>query len=67
MAKVKAKTRKSAAKRFKITATGRVLHKKRGKSHLLSGKTRKRKRSLRQLAEITGGDKRRILKMMPGA
>jgi large subunit ribosomal protein L35 len=67
MAKTKAKTRKAAAKRFKITATGRVLHKKTGKSHLLSGKTRKRKRSLRHLGEITGADKQRIRKMVPGS
>lgn len=67
MTKLKAKTRKAAVKRFKITATGRLLHKKTGRSHLLSGKSRKRKRSLRQLGEITGKDKQRIRKMIPGS
>ena len=67
MAKVKAKTRKAAAKRFKITGAGRMLFKKPGRSHLLSKKTSKRKRSLRLPGEITGKDKRRIRKMIPGS
>jgi len=40
------KTRKSVAKRFKITATGKVLRAKAGKRHLLQGKSSKRRRSL---------------------
>jgi len=47
-----------------VTATGRVMHKKAGRSHLLSKKSSKRKRSLRQLGEITGGDKKRIERML---
>ena len=66
MANQKAKTRKAVVKRFKVTATGRILHKKPGRSHLLSGKSRKRKRNLRHLGEITGKDKQRIRKMVPG-
>ena len=63
----KLKTHKGAQKRFKITGTGRVLYKKPGRSHLLSKKTSKRKRSLRLPGEITGKDKQRIRKMIPGS
>ncbi|MBM3498612.1 MAG: 50S ribosomal protein L35 [Armatimonadetes bacterium] len=65
MPKVKAKTRKAAAKRFKITGTGKVLFKKAGRSHLLSKKTSKRKRSLRRLGELTGRDAKRARRMVP--
>lgn len=40
------KTRKSVVKRFKITATGKVLRSKAGKRHLMQGKSSKRRRSL---------------------
>ncbi len=42
----KAKTKKSLAKRFKITGTGKLLRKQKGRSHLLAKKSSKRKRSL---------------------
>ena len=41
------KTKKSAAKRFKIPAPGKVLRAKAGKRHLLQSKSAKRRRSLR--------------------
>jgi len=41
-------------KRYKLTATGKVKHRKRGRGHLLSGKTSSRKRHLRQDAVIGG-------------
>ena len=53
-AKVKKKTRKAVAKRFKKSATGKVLHKKPGKRHLASSKTRKQKRRLRQTVQAGG-------------
>ena len=40
------KTKKSVAKRFKITAGGKVLTRHAGKRHLLSGKSAKRRRAL---------------------
>lgn len=52
--KVKKKTRKAVSKRFKKTATGKVLHKKPGRRHLASSKTRKQKRRLRQNVQATG-------------
>ena len=40
------KTKKSVAKRFKKSATGKILHARAGKSHLATSKSRKRKRQL---------------------
>jgi large subunit ribosomal protein L35 len=40
------KTKKSVAKRFKITATGKILRRKAGLRHLASSKSSKRKRKL---------------------
>ena len=50
----KQKTHKGMKKRYKLTATGKVKHRKRGRGHLLSSKTSKRKRQLRKDA-IVGG------------
>ena len=52
--KVKKKTRKSVAKRFKRTAKGKILHKKPGRRHLAASKTRKQKRRLRQSIQAGG-------------
>ena len=43
----KVKTNKAAKKRCHVTASGKVMATRAGKSHLLSCKTRKRKRNLR--------------------
>ena len=52
MAKVKAKTRKSLVKRFKITKSGKVLRRAVGQDHLLSKKSSKKKRALKKLVEM---------------
>ena len=46
----KIKTRRGAAKRFKITGTGKVRRRRAYLRHILSTKTRKQKRNLRQPA-----------------
>jgi large subunit ribosomal protein L35 len=50
----KQKTHKGMKKRYKLTASGKVKHRKRGRGHLLSSKASKRKRHLRQDAVIGG-------------
>jgi large subunit ribosomal protein L35 len=50
----KQKTHKGMKKRYKLTATGKVKHRKRGRGHLLSSKTSKRKRHLRKDAVVGG-------------
>jgi large subunit ribosomal protein L35 len=42
----KMKTHKATAKRVKVTATGKIMHKPCGASHLLSKKSSRRKRRL---------------------
>lgn len=60
-----AKTRKAYAKRFKITATGKVLRRKQGKRHILQNKSRKRKRNLGKVALVAEVDVKAIKANMP--
>jgi len=62
----KAKTSRSAAKRFKKTGTGKVVRRKALKGHLLTSKTRKRKRRLRKSAIVDHADAGRIKRLLPG-
>ena len=48
----KQKTHKGLAKRVKITATGKVAHKKAGAGHLMSGKNAKRRRRINAPATV---------------
>jgi large subunit ribosomal protein L35 len=63
----KLKTRKAAAKRFKITAGGAVKKHQANKAHLLTSKSSSRKRRLRRPDIVRGADARRIRKMLPYA
>ena len=61
----KLKTHKGAAKRFRITATGKI---KRGHSHarhILTKKTNKRKRYLDVDVLVAKGDQERVERMLP--
>ena len=60
----KKKTSKTAAKRFKKTASGKLKYSKAGKGHLLGGKTRKRKRGLRKEGVLSPSEERRIKAMI---
>jgi len=57
----KMKTRKSVAKRFKVTAKGKIKRPSASRGHLLSAKTRKRKRHLRRGGLVSDADTKRIL------
>jgi len=59
------KTKKAAAKRFKITASGNVLRSRAGKRHLLQGKSPKRRRALRGTTTVHPTDEYRIKQSMP--
>ena len=59
------KTKKSVAKRFKITARGKVLRPRAGKRHLLASKGPKRRRSLGTLVVVEDADTYRIKANMP--
>jgi len=57
------KTHKGAAKRVRKTGSGKLVRNKEGMKHLLSGKSRKRKRRLKQVAVITGGQLKHAQKL----
>ena len=57
---MKKKTNKAAAKRFKLTGSGRVRRRKAYKSHILTKKSAKRKRHLRKAAMASHADERRL-------
>lgn len=64
--KYKLKTYKAAAKRFKMTATGKIMRTKGGKSHLRRRKSTRVKAQLDKLIEVTHpGDRRRIKRLVP--
>jgi large subunit ribosomal protein L35 len=60
----KMKTKKAATKRFKMSATGKVLQSQGGKSHLNACKSRKRKRNLRGMCVLSEADQPRIKRML---
>jgi large subunit ribosomal protein L35 len=60
----KMRTHRGAAKRFKITGTGKILRRKAYRDHLLEHKPTRRTRRLGREAEVTGGDKKRIKRML---
>lgn len=61
----KIKTQRSAAKRFKKTASGKVKRMKAYKTHILNKKTRKRKRNLRKSTLVSTADMSRVGQMLP--
>lgn len=60
----KVKTNKSAAKRFKTTGTGKIKRRKHMRAHLLQKKSSARKRRLGTMAEVTGADKKKVLRLL---
>lgn len=63
----KMKTKKSAAKRFRFTATGKVKRSKAYHSHILTKKPTKRKRHLRGTMVANASDVGHIRAMLPYA
>ncbi|MEP0827697.1 MAG: 50S ribosomal protein L35 [bacterium] len=63
----KIKTNRSAAKRFRKTATGKIKRKKAFHTHILTKKTTKRKRKLRKLTVTSKADHKRVRLLIPYA
>ena len=63
----KLKTKKAAAKRFKITGTGKFKHKKANKTHILTKKSAKRKMGLRQMGMVDKTNEAAVRQMLPYA
>jgi large subunit ribosomal protein L35 len=64
---MKLKTKRGAAKRFKLTGGGKVKRSKAYASHLLSSKTTKRKRKLRKNVVVDKRDTRNVKRLIPYA
>jgi large subunit ribosomal protein L35 len=63
--KLKLKTHRGAAKRFKITSTGKILRMHSGKRHLLGTKRSNRMRRLKKLKLVHHADAKNVHKMLP--
>ena len=61
----KQKTHRGAAKRFKVTGSGKVKRAKCNKNHILNKKDRKRKRGLRQGTFVDATQEKTIKLMIP--
>jgi len=61
----KMKTSRAAAKRFKLTKTGKVKRSKAYKSHILTKKSAKRKRNLRKAGLLSSADAKVMKKILP--
>ncbi|MCD6353035.1 MAG: 50S ribosomal protein L35 [Proteobacteria bacterium] len=61
----KIKTNKGAAKRFRLTGTGKIKRQKAYKSHILTKKSPKRKRKLRGVTLINKRDNKNIRRLIP--
>lgn len=61
----KMKTHKSGAKRYKITASGKIVRYQAGKGHLLANKSSSRKRRLSKMVEISPAQVKLVSKELP--
>ncbi|HDQ14834.1 MAG TPA: 50S ribosomal protein L35 [Sediminispirochaeta sp.] len=61
----KMKTRKSAAKRLRVSANGKVKYKKQGLRHILTKKSTKTKRNLRKAGVLSDCEEKRVRRLLP--
>ena len=61
----KVKTKSGAKKRFKVTGTGKVKHKRAYKNHILTKKTTKQKRRLGKKQIVKAEDMKNVRFMLP--
>lgn len=60
----KMKTRKGAAKRFRVTASGKIKRKRSKLRHILTSKTTKQKRRLRSRAYVSKADEKKVARLL---
>lgn len=65
MAKMKLKTNRSAAKRLKVTGSGKIMRHKGWKGHLLTGKNATRRRRLSGSLEVNKDNLTNVKRMLP--
>lgn len=61
----KLKSHRGAAKRFKRTGTGKFMRASAFRRHILTSKTRQKKRHLRGLSVVSPGDAAKLERMLP--
>jgi large subunit ribosomal protein L35 len=61
----KIKTNRAAAKRFRVTASGKIKRYKANKRHILSSKGPKRKRQLRKATTVAAVESKNIRQLIP--
>ncbi len=61
----KMKTSRAAAKRFKVSGSGKLVRSKAYKSHILTKKSQKRKRNLRKQIEVDSTNVKNMKKILP--
>lgn len=62
--KVKLKTNKTAVKRFKVTGTGKITHRRSHNNHQFLHKRKSTRRSLEQEPTLFSGEKKRIKRLL---
>ncbi len=62
---LKLKTNRSMLKRVSFTGTGKIKRSRANKGHILTKKSKKRKRALRKAALVSGSDLKRVRRMLP--
>lgn len=62
---MKLKTHRGAAKRFKVTSTGKIMRMHSGKRHLLGTKSPRRMRKLLKSVEVNPADVRNVRRELP--
>jgi len=60
----KMKTHSGASKRFKLTGSGKLRRRSNFRNHLLVGKTRKRKRALARVKDVSPADDRNVRRLL---
>lgn len=60
----KMKTKRAAVKRFKVTASGKVRYAQGFKNHILTTKSRKRKRQMKPLGVLDATDGRKMKRLL---
>lgn len=60
----KIKTHKGAAKRFKVTGSGKILRMKANKGHILTKKNAERKRRLSKMQEVSASDNKKVRRLL---
>ncbi|MFA0759746.1 MAG: hypothetical protein PVTTEEND_002044 [Candidatus Fervidibacter sp.] len=61
-----AKTKRTVAKRFKVTGSGKVLHQRVGGQHYMLKKSKRRRRDLQRTIDLHPSNVRKVKALLPG-